>query len=148
MKATISALILVATLAACGADPLSFDVRSSAPWAQRADAEQRLRATADRAARFWGASGVENLRGWTVTVRDGSLICGDHIDLGCTHFEWRWIALSAMAGEGWSTPCAEATLLAHEIGHAILWTPSHGDPRWALLPARQQVDMAAHPDCL
>jgi hypothetical protein len=143
-------LLLAVVLAAtgCGADPLSFDMQSTAAWTQRQDAEARLRATADRAARFWGGAGVEDLRGWRVTVRDGTLVCGDHVDLGCAHFDLTWIALSAMAGEGWSTLCAEATLLAHEVGHAILWTPSHEDPRWVLLPAWQQTDMATRPDCL
>lgn len=148
------ALVLVAA-AGCGGDPgafpLVFDLRSQTAWVQRADAQQRLFATADRAARFWGATGNQDMAGWLVIVQDGTIECGGGVDLGCTYFSsWPWgrIVLSAAAGEAWLTRCAEQTLLAHEVGHAILDTPSHEDPRWSLLPAWQMADVAAQPDCL
>ncbi len=147
-RGIVLALALVLAAAGCGKDPpLTFVLESRAAWVRRSDPEQRLRALADRATRFWGGRGVEDLRGWTVLVQDGTVVCGAAVDLGCAHFDGVLIALSATAGDGWHPACAEATVLAHEIGHAILWTASHDDPRWALLPAWQRADMATRPDC-
>ena len=143
------ALALVLAAAGCGGPPqLSVRIESIQPWALRADAESRILGVAGRAARFWGA-GVEQLDGWLVVVMDGVVPCGDSVQVGCTDF-WplQKMTVSALAGEGWHPSCAEQTLLAHEVGHAILWTAGHDDARWSLLPAWQQADVAEHPDCL
>ncbi len=148
MRRTVM-LTLALAAAGCGEPPLTFVLESQAAWVQSSDAENRLRATAARASRFWGAQGIEDLNGWVVVVRDGVIDCGGSAQVGCTEFRPpRRMVLSAVAGDGWHPTCAEATLLAHEVGHAILWTADHDDPRWTLLPAWQQADVAAHPDCL
>lgn len=145
-------LAAMAALAGCdGLEPLRFELDSQAAWARRSDAERRLRDLADRAARFWGAAGAQDLGGWTIFVRDPPLdgYCLQVNVGGCTSLAGSRIILSA------STPvlgavvhCPENTVLPHELGHAILRTPTHDDPRWALLRAWQLEDAAAFTDCL
>ena len=145
------ALALVLAAAGCGGPPqLSVRIESIQPWALRADAESRILGVADRAARFWGAAGLDDLNGYVVLVRDPPLdaYCLARVG-GCTWIERRRIVISATEPVlGMRVKCAENTVLPHELGHAILRTWDHDDPRWALLPAWQQADVAEHPDCL
>lgn len=148
VRALVVALTLGMMISACGPEPLAVEFRSSVAWTQQSDAESRVRALADRAAQFWGGD-LDQLDGWLVIVQDGTVQCGDSVQVGCTEF-WplKRITLSALAGEGWHPSCAEQTLLAHEVGHAILYDVDHSDPRWAEIPNWQLADAADHPDCL
>jgi hypothetical protein len=129
------ALVLAGALAAgCGAGP-DFEVRgvgvlvhSQAPFATRPDLPARLESTVDAALSYWGGN-WSDLRGVTIALEEGRYVaCAGHAAAtGC--FEGREVRLSTQ-DLGLPFACVEATVLVHEIGHAVIGDAGHADARW------------------
>ncbi len=91
------------------------------------DLADHVRAFAGNVAVSWGAS-PEVLEGWQVVFRQTVFDCGkvsSDFSLGCTERGPERIQVLA-----WGSACAEATALAHEVGHVVLGDPDHRDARW------------------
>ena len=121
-------------VAACGGAEPSFHVRdtsvvvrSDAAFTRSVDFPARVESTVDAALGYWGGS-WKDLAGATI-VLDGSphVACGGHASsTGCYDGDIR--VSTQDAGE--SITCVEATVLVHEVGHAVIGDADHNDPRW------------------
>ena len=124
----------VLALAACGGVQPDFRVRdagvvvrSDAAFTRSVDFPARVESTVDAALGYWGGS-WSNLAGTTI-VFDGNahVACGGHASsTGCYDGDIRVSTLDA----GESITCVEATVLVHEVGHAVIGDADHFDPRW------------------
>jgi len=134
--AALGALVM---LSACGggathlqANGVSVVLESSAPFAYAPDFDERLRSTIDVALQYWGGSWDE-MNGRTLTLVDDSFVaCHGTEALGCFDGNIRFTTRDPSLG---TFPCVEATVLVHEIGHAVLGDPNHTDPRWMEMDA-------------
>jgi hypothetical protein len=129
------ALVLAGLLvAACGSRPdfelhgVGVLVHSQVPFATRPDLAARLESTVDEALGYWGGE-WSDLRGVTITLEEGRYVtCAGHASAaGC--LEGRELRLSTQ-DLGSPFACVEATVLVHEIGHAVIGDPGHTDARW------------------
>jgi hypothetical protein len=121
-------------VAACGGAEPSFHVRdtsvvvrSNAAFTRSVDFPARVESTVDAALSYWGGS-WKDLAGATI-VLDGSphVDCAGHASsTGCYDGDIR--VSTQDAGE--SITCVEATVLVHEVGHAVIGDGDHNDPRW------------------
>ena len=132
-------VVLVIFSAACGGGdrsttPLAVTLDGPvAPYApdylSAPDLAERVSAVVADAARVWGASAAA-LDGYRIALEQRPFDCGrdgvtaDHI-IGCTWLDRRLIQVLAL-GSG----CPEATVIAHEVGHAVIGDSGHSDPRW------------------
>jgi hypothetical protein len=134
-------LSLALLLAACGGasvegggSPLAVTVAGTvAPYAPAylasPDLPARARAIAANAAEVWRGPGGA-LEGYQLVFEQQPFDCGRsgveaaHI-VGCTWEGQRLIQVLALGAA-----CPEATVLAHEVGHALLGDNDHRDPRW------------------
>jgi hypothetical protein len=124
----------VLALAACGGVQPDFRVRdtgvvvrSDAAFTRSVDFPARVESTVDAALGYWGGS-WSNLAGTTI-VFDGNahVACGNlGPSTGCYDGDIRVSTLDA----GESITCVEATVLVHEVGHAVIGDADHTDPRW------------------
>jgi hypothetical protein len=88
---------------------------------------ERIAATVERSARRWGGSTLD-LTGWTVVFQDGPVECNVFWrKTGCTDALDQTMTVRAD-----EVGCVEATVLPHEVGHALLplGDPFHLDHRW------------------
>lgn len=133
----ISAVAALSVLVSCdvrGAPEPDFDVhgvavvvRTEAPFARRADFPARVESTVGAALSYWGGS-WRNLDGATLTLVDSPTVpCGDGAALGCWDGDLRITTRDPGLG---TFACVEATVLVHEVGHAVLGDALHEDPRW------------------
>ena len=89
----------------------------------------RVKAVLTGAAAVWNAP-VAALDGYLVVLEQTPFDCGktgleaDEIT-GCTWEDKRVIQVLALGAA-----CPEATVIAHEVGHAVLGDNDHHDPRW------------------
>lgn len=121
-------------LAACGGVEPDFRVRdaavvvrSDATFTRSVDFPSRIESTVDAALGYWGGS-WSDLSGTTIFF-DGSprVDCGSlGTSTGCYDGDIRVSTLDA----GESVNCVEATVLVHEVGHAVIGDADHADPRW------------------
>ncbi len=133
-------LVPLAALAACGGtpatDPSSPDfavretavvVQSDAAFTRSADFPSRVESTIDAALAYWGGS-WSHLAGRTIVFQGAAHVeCpGLGPSTGCYDGNIRLTTLDA----GQTVPCVEATVLVHEVGHAVIGDASHQDPRW------------------
>jgi hypothetical protein len=132
-RLTWFALPLLAAAACGGVEPsfhvrdTSVVVRSDAAFTRSVDFPARVESTVDAALVYWGGS-WKDLAGATI-VLDGSphVACAGHASsTGCYDGDIRVSTLDA----GESIPCVEATVLVHEIGHAVIGDADHLDARW------------------
>ncbi len=129
--------VLAAALGACAApaDPApDFEVRglgvvvaTDAPFAERPDLPGRVESTVQAALDYWGGS-WEQLRGATLTLSGAAAVpCGSGTALGCWDGDLRISTRDPGAG---TFSCVEATVLVHEVAHAVVGDRGHTDPRW------------------
>lgn len=129
-------LALLGALASCDIStrPADFYVRgvgvvvaSAAPFALQADLPARIESTVDSALAYWGGT-WQHLDGVNITLDgDRYVACaGSTGTVGCYDGDIRVSTQDA----GVSYSCVEATVLVHEIGHAVIGDPGHLDPRW------------------
>jgi hypothetical protein len=140
-------LALAALAAGCGPDVLGPDlvvngapvsIDTGAPFARAADFPRRIETTLDAALRYWGG-GWDDLAGIRITLSDEATVpCGGGQSLGC--FDGRELRLTTRDPALGTFACVEATVLVHEVGHAVLGDPSHTDPRWMeLAPLAEEL---------
>jgi hypothetical protein len=121
-------------VAACGGVEPDFRVRdaavvvrSDAAFTRSTDFPARVESTVQAALDYWGGS-WSDLAGTTI-VFDGSpdVACAGHgSSTGCYDGDIRVSTLDA----GEPIACVEATVLVHEVGHAVIGDAAHDDPRW------------------
>lgn len=104
-------------LGACIADEAG-DADLQAP-----EAPERMESALRAALAYWGAD-ERALEGWAISFHV-DLQCDGEAVAGCTWFGNRTIQLRTF-GVG----CFEASAIIHEVGHAVLGTDSHEDPRF------------------
>jgi len=135
-SAALPMLLLAAALAGCARpEPApDFEVRglgvmvaTDAPFAQRPDLAARIETTIQAALDYWGGSWA-GLQGATLTLSGAASVpCGMGSALGCFDGDIRITTRDPGAG---TFSCVEATVLVHEVGHAVVGDPGHSDPRW------------------
>jgi hypothetical protein len=133
-RSTRIAWLSLPLLAACGGVEPDFRVRDAgvvirtdAAFTRSVDFPARVESTVTAALGYWGGS-WSDLSGTTI-VFDGSprVDCAGHgPSTGCYDGDIRVSTLDA----GDPLPCVEATVLVHEVGHAVIGDPGHEDPRW------------------
>jgi hypothetical protein len=121
-------------LAACGGVEPDFRVRDAAvrlqtdaAFTRSVDFPARIESTLGAALAYWNGS-WSDLAGTTI-VFDGraNVDCGNlGPSTGCFDGDIRISTLDA----GETISCVEATVLVHEVGHAVIGDPGHADPRW------------------
>lgn len=128
-------LVALAALTSCADSRPDFYVhgagvvvQTSAPFARSGDFPQRIEATVGAALAYWGGSWAD-LDGRLITVVDGPWVpCGAVTGAtGC--FDSNLVVSASDPGAG-TFSCVEQTVLVHEVGHAVIGDPRHGDPRW------------------
>jgi len=136
-------LLLAAVLAACAQPPreqapdfevqgLGVVVATDAPFAQRPDLPARVETTIQAALDYWGGS-WEQLQGATLTLSGAPAVaCGAGSGLGCWDGDIRITTRDPGAG---NFACVEATVLVHEVAHAVVGDREHNDPRWMQMEA-------------
>lgn len=129
-------LVPVLALAACGEAraPVDFAVRdvgvavrTDAPFARAPDLPARVESTLQAGLDYWGGD-WRALRGSTLYLQGSAWVAcrGSARAVGCWDGDLRISTLDA----GQAVPCVEATVLVHEVGHAVIGDPRHRDPRW------------------
>lgn len=125
-----------ALLVACGSsgDAPDFDVhgagvvvRTQAAFAHQSDLPERVEGTVQAALDYWGGS-WDDLRGRVIVLEGTPYVScrGAAGAVGCYDGQIRVSTLDA----GRTMPCVEATVLVHEVGHAVLGDRDHRDARW------------------
>jgi len=128
--------LLAAGLAACAQPDRAPDfqvrglgvvVATDAPFAVRPDLPARIESTVQASLDYWGGS-WEQLAGATLTLSGAEAVaCGDGQALGCWDGDLRVTTRDPGAG---TISCVEATVLVHEVAHAVIGDADHSDPRW------------------
>jgi hypothetical protein len=147
------AAVALTILLGCGggpsetADGLDVQVHSTQPWLKSVDVRATVDAMIDRQAVELRVA-RPRLDGWRLLIVDGPISCGAWdggrpVFGGCTHFEERTITVSADHHPSPGADCLAATALPHEIGHALLWTAEHSDPRWVEVDSIWRKEIAA-----
>ena len=157
MRSVVLSLALL--LAACGGGgeraPLAVTVAGqAAPYApaylSSPDVASRAAAVVSSAAEVWTAPPAA-LDGYLLVLEQAPFDCGragieaEHI-VGCT---WRGNHVIQVLALG--AACPEATVIAHEVGHAVLADEHHRDRRWRDGTFWQRMlgamERTAPPDC-
>ncbi len=129
-----AAALAALVLAGCGgAEPgirvrdTAVVVRSGAAFTRSADFPARVEATLAAALDYWGGS-WDHLAGITITLEGAAQVdcAGLGPSAGCFDGDIRVSTMDA----GRDVACVEATVLAHEVGHAVVGDAGHLDPRW------------------
>lgn len=102
-------------------------VRTDAAFTRSADFPARVESTVETALQYWGG-GWQHLRGTTIVFEGAARVdCpGLGPSLGCWDGDIRLTTQDA----GEQVRCVEATVLVHEVGHAVIGDAGHEDPRW------------------
>jgi hypothetical protein len=79
---------------------------------------------------YWAGS-WRHLAGSRITLLDGPFVpCGGASgSIGCYDGAGEFRISASDPGAG-TLRCVEQTVLVHEVGHAVIGDPLHGDPRW------------------
>jgi hypothetical protein len=135
-RARWSLLLSSLALASCagGAPDLvvhdtALVVRTDAAFAHSTDLPQRFESTVQAALTYWGGTWGD-LSGATVILEGGQHVECNGVDgaIGC--HAGKEIRISTRDPSIGTWNCIEATVLVHEIGHAVIGDPDHEDPRW------------------
>jgi hypothetical protein len=133
-RITSMAWLALPLLAGCGAAGPDFRVRdaavvvrSDAAFTRTEDFPARVESTVEAALEYWGGSWTD-LAGTTIVFDGGAGVAcaGNGPSTGCYDGDIRVSTLDA----GQPIPCVEATVLVHEVGHAVIGDAAHLDPRW------------------
>ena len=102
-------------------------IQSDAAFTRSADFPARVESTLEAALGYWGGS-WSHLTGTTIVFEGASHVaCGGHDgSTGCYDGDIRLSTQDA----GRTVSCVEATVLVHEVGHAVIGDADHADPRW------------------
>jgi hypothetical protein len=120
--------------AACGGVEPGFQVRDTAvvvrtdaAFTRSPDFPARVESTLAAALAYWGGSWGD-LAGSTIAFEGAPHVqCpGQGPSTGCYDGDIRVTTLDA----GQTLACVEATVLVHEVGHAVIGDAGHADPRW------------------
>lgn len=127
------AIWLILGLAACRG-PMTVEndahYENMPSWLSDSNLTERVTSATDVAARQWGGS-PSDLDGWTIELTSGVVTeCNGQkaSDTGCA--EWSGSGGGVMQVYPGERLCIELTILAHEVGHAIIHDGNHDDPRW------------------
>ncbi|GAO03292.1 hypothetical protein PSR1_02175 [Anaeromyxobacter sp. PSR-1] len=134
MRVAIPALLLLTVSTSCGRGPdlvvhqTAVVLDTTAPFAHHPDFARRLESTMSAALEYWGGD-WKVLAHRTVTFQDEQFVaCGGMgTALGCFDGDIRLTTRDPSIG---TFRCVEATVLVHEIGHAVIGDRDHRDPRW------------------
>lgn len=108
-------------------------LESRAAFTRAPDFVARAESTIDAALRYWGGSWSALEQRQITLVDDAYVTCGANArSLGCFDHDIRLTTKDPGVGP---VPCLEATVLVHEIGHAVLGDAHHTDPRWMEMDA-------------
>lgn len=128
--------LLAATLPACARQEAAPDfqvrglgvvVATDAPFAARPDLAARIESTVQASLQYWGGT-WEQLAGATLTLSGAAAVpCGGGQALGCWDGDLRVTTRDPGVG---TVSCVEATVLVHEVAHAVIGDAEHTDPRW------------------
>jgi len=149
MRST-NGLLLVAALAvvACGGPSstqvraLEVELESTAPFVQSADFNERLASTIQAALDYWGGN-WSDLDATVLKLTDEPYVrCSGAPSLGC-YTEGRLTVTTQDPSLG-TLSCVEATVLVHEIGHAVIGDRLHEDPRWMMMD-ELQAELSGRP---
>lgn len=137
MRAASVVLAISAALASgCGgagpeaqqASGITVSLDSVAPFVQSADFSDRLESTIQAALDYWGGTWAD-LDGTTLTLTDAdSVDCTGGPSLGC--YSSGRLSVTTRDPSLGTLACVEATVLVHEVGHAVIGDARHDDPRW------------------
>lgn len=129
-------VLLAAALPACARQEAAPDfqvrglgvvVATDAPFAARPDLPARIESTVQATLDYWGGR-WEQLAGATLTLSGAEAVpCGGGQALGCWDGDLRVTTRDPGAG---TVSCVEATVLVHEVAHAVIGDAEHADPRW------------------
>jgi hypothetical protein len=102
-------------------------IQSDAAFTRSADFPARVESTIQAALGYWGGN-WSNLAGTTIVFAGTSHVAcaGNDGSTGCYDGDIRLSTLDA----GRTVSCVEATVLVHEVGHAVIGDAGHTDPRW------------------
>jgi len=102
-------------------------IQSDAAFAHKADFPARVESTLQAALGYWGGN-WSHLSGTTIVFEGTSHVAcaGNEGSTGCYDGDIRLSTLDA----GRTVSCVEATVLVHEVGHAVIGDAGHTDPRW------------------
>ena len=116
-------------------------IQSDAAFTRSADFPARVESTLQAALGYWGGN-WSNLAGTTIVFEGTSNVaCAGNVgSTGCYDGDIRLSTLDA----GRTVSCVEATVLVHEVGHAVIGDASHTDPRWMDFTALAQ-DLVGRP---
>jgi len=141
----LSMALIVVGLGACGEpDPPSAMLRdlqwtdlgigiaieqSSAQWAYDPDLFEHVDRMAMAVADYSGRE-VATLKGWIIVLRaEDTVDCGNiGFHTGCCWYHSHWIDMSTTQPP-WATT-VEASMLGHELLHALIDDSNHSDPLW------------------
>jgi hypothetical protein len=149
-------------LAACGGTAASSPdfvvrdtaivIRTDAAFTRSGDFPARVESTLDAALGYWGGA-WSNLAGRTIVFEGAPHVdCGGlGPSTGCYDGNIRLTTVDA----GQTVTCVEATVLVHEVGHAVIGDADHADPRWMdfetvamSLVGRTGYTPTGHADCI
>jgi hypothetical protein len=126
--------VALLTVSACGGVEPGFQVRDTAvmvrteaAFTRSPDFPARVESTIAAALAYWNGD-WSDLAGSTIVFDGAPLVeCpGLGPSTGCFDGDIRLSTLDA----GETLACVEATVLVHEVGHAVIGDPGHTDPRW------------------
>lgn len=126
--------IAVLGISACGGLTEGFQVRDTlvtvrtdAAFTRSADFPARVESTLAAALDYWGGS-WSDLAGSAIVFEGAAHVeCGSNgPSTGCYDGDIRVTTQDA----GLTVSCVEATVLVHEVGHAVIGDAAHEDPRW------------------
>jgi hypothetical protein len=135
--------IALLTLSACGSVETGFPVRGAtvtvrtdAAFTRSVDFPARVESTIEAALAYWGGSWAD-LDGSTIVFEGTAQVeCpGIGPTTGCYDGDIRVTTQDA----GLTVSCVEATVLVHEVGHAVIGDAAHDDPRWMDFEALAEV---------
>ncbi len=113
-------------------------VHSDAAFAHSSDLPLRFETTVEAALTYWGGT-WHDLAATTVTLEGDQHVQCNGVDdaIGC--HAGREIRVSTRDPSLGTWSCVEATVLVHEIGHAVIGDPDHEDARWMDFSAVEQA---------
>jgi hypothetical protein len=154
----------LAALAACGGTPPSASapdfvvrdtavvVQTDAPFTRSPEFPARVESTIQAALGYWNGD-WSSLAGSTIVFEGTTHVAcpGLGPSTGCYDGNIRLTTLDA----GQTVSCVEATVLVHEVGHAVIGDADHLDPRWmdfealaSLLVGRTGYTSSGPTDCV
>lgn len=121
-------LVAAGSVCACGGSEMDDPQLDAGPVIVSAIPfeDARLARVIELATAHWGAT-PGTLAGWTIVLQPEPVAgCGAHPASGCAFYGRREIRVSLAPEKTLDPACLEASVLAHEIGHAVLFETGRG----------------------